>query len=162
MNKESKPLKSNSSLLVVREFLRRDYAIGYLLLGWLLRTTWVIAPSVAKLLHLPQPDTSAARTQLPALAAWMLTGASDGKGLTESECEQVLSQLTADELQRLQEQLNSPDSAITSFGRFMQAQQTLSGAPATVQQVTPGSCNMSSCTGCVVTSMVSLSCQNQQ
>lgn len=106
------------------------------MLGWLLRAAWVITPSVAQLLGLPQPDDTAARAQLPVLAAWMLKGTSSiGRELTEQESKSVLSLLTPKELQTLQEQLTNPSAAVTSLGSFLRAQQTLAGAPASAQQV---------------------------
>lgn len=135
-SKEVYRRRSEASLRLLQEFLRRDYAIGYLMLGWLLRATWVITPSVAQLLGLPQPNDREARAQLPVLAAWMLDGGdSSGRQLTEQESKNVLSLLTTKELQMLQEQLTNPGAAVTSLGSFLRAQQTLAGAPASAQQV---------------------------
>jgi hypothetical protein len=143
--------RSQASLRLLRELLRRDYAIGYLLLGWMLRTTWSVAPAIAMLLGLPQPDARTATAQLPALLTWMLTGSSRssrpssagnaaaGAAAAEAESdedEQMLLQLlSAEELQQLQEQLVGPTAALASLANFMRAQQTLAGAPATAQQV---------------------------
>jgi hypothetical protein len=142
--------RSQASLRLLRELLRRDYAIGYLLLGWMLRATWSVAPAIALLLGLPQPDARTAKAQLPALLTWMLTGsgrssrpsagnAAAGTAAAEAESdedEQMLLQLlSADELQQLQEQLVGPTAALASLANFMRAQQTLAGAPATAQQV---------------------------
>jgi hypothetical protein len=146
--------RSQASLHLLRELLRRDYAIGYLLLGWMLRTTWSVAPAIAMLLGLPQPDARTATAQLPALLTWMLTGSSRSRRpssagnaaagaaaaeLESDEDEQMLLQLlSAEELQQLQEQLVGPTAALASLANFMRAQQTLAGAPATAQQVCIG------------------------
>jgi hypothetical protein len=145
--------RSQASLRLLRELLRRDYAIGYLLLGWMLRTTWSVAPAIALLLGLPQPDARTAKAQLPALLTWMLTGSSRSSRPSSAgnaaagaaaaaaeaesdEDEQMLLQLlSAEELQQLQEQLVGPTAALASLANFMRAQQTLAGAPATAQQV---------------------------
>ncbi|WIA41197.1 hypothetical protein OEZ86_004812 [Tetradesmus obliquus] len=143
---------SQASLRLLRELLRRDYAIGYLLLGWMLQTTWSVAPAIAMLLGLPQPDARTAKAQLPALLTWMLTGSSRSSRPSSAghaaaaaaaaaeaerdEDEQMLLQLlSADELQQLQEQLVGPTAALASLANFMKAHQTLAGAPATAQQV---------------------------
>jgi hypothetical protein len=144
--------RSQASLRLLRELLRRDYAIGYLLLGWMLQTTWSVAPAIAMLLGLPQPDARTAEAQLPALITWMLTGSSRSNRRTiavgntaaaaaaadaeEDEDEKMLLQLlSAGELQQLQEQLVGPAAALASLASFMKAHQALSGAPATAKQV---------------------------
>lgn len=49
------------ALRLLRELLKRDYAVGYLFLSWLLRTSWTLAPAVAVLLGLPNPTDKGER-----------------------------------------------------------------------------------------------------
>jgi hypothetical protein len=49
------------ALRLLRELLKRDYAVGYLFLSWLMRTSWVLMPAVATLLGLPSPTDKGAR-----------------------------------------------------------------------------------------------------
>ncbi|KAF6262038.1 hypothetical protein COO60DRAFT_1636249 [Scenedesmus sp. NREL 46B-D3] len=104
--------RSQASLRLLRELLRRDYAMGYLLLGWVLRTTWQQQAQ-----QLPNATMAAAEAG-------------------QDEDQQVLLQLLgAEGLQQLQQQLVGPTAALASMATFMKAQQTLAGAPATAQQV---------------------------
>lgn len=136
---EERRSRAQASLRLLRELLRHDYAIGYLMLGWLLRTTWAMAPAIALLLGLPQPD-SRSKAQLPALLAWILHGSKSGAAAGADSAEEVAGQellalLSAEELEQLQQQLVGPTAALSSFGTFWKAQQTLAGAPVTAQQV---------------------------
>jgi hypothetical protein len=63
--------KAKATLGLLRELLQKDYAVGYLLLGWIFRCTWALAPAVAVMLGLPQPDKTS-KQQLPGLLAWMI------------------------------------------------------------------------------------------
>lgn len=47
--------EAQQALQLLRELLQRDYAVGYLFLSWLLRTSWALLPAVAALLGLPNP-----------------------------------------------------------------------------------------------------------
>lgn len=44
--------EANTALALLRQLLSKDYAVGYLLLSWLLRTSWALAPALARLLGL--------------------------------------------------------------------------------------------------------------
>jgi hypothetical protein len=117
-----------ASLKLLHELLRHDYAIGYLLLSWLLQSTWTIAPAVADLIGLPRPDAQS-KVHLPALLAWLL-----GSKQVDQQ-QQVLAQLTPQQLQQIQEHLSGPAAALSSFACFVSAQQATAGAPITIQQV---------------------------
>ena len=69
--------KAKATLDTLRQLLQKDYAVGYLMLGWLLRCTWALAPAVAVMLGLPQPG-KASKQQLPGLLAWMIQVGSAG------------------------------------------------------------------------------------
>jgi len=47
--------EAQAALRLLRELLKRDYAVGYLFLSWLLRTSWTLVPAVAALLGMPNP-----------------------------------------------------------------------------------------------------------
>lgn len=71
LTQEQLRARSEAQLRFLRELLRKDYALGYLLLGWLLRCTWTLAPALAGLLGLPRPEPLV-QGQLPALLLWLL------------------------------------------------------------------------------------------
>lgn len=133
----------------MQELLRRDYAVGYIMLGWLLRCTWALTPGIALLLKLPKPAMArSARQQLPALLAWLLFGGGSGKAHNNSsssssqhqQAEQqqaLLQQLSPVALKGLQEQLVGPTAALASIASFSKTYQMLANAPVTAQQVRP-------------------------
>jgi hypothetical protein len=131
----------------MQELLRRDYAVGYIMLGWLLRCTWALTPGIALLLKLPEPAMArSARQQLPALLAWLLFGrggsgnahdnsSSSGQHHQAEQQKALLQQLSPVALKGLQEQLVGPTAALASIASFSKTYQLLANAPVTAQQV---------------------------
>jgi len=136
-------------LRLIQELLRRDYAVGYVMLGWLLRCTWAITPAIGALLKLPQPAMAmATQQQLPALLAWLLQDADQRHKSQQSgnrrhaqeqqqqhQQQQVMEQLLPDKLKDLQKQLVGPTAAVASYASFAKAYQMLASAPVTPHQV---------------------------
>lgn len=119
---------------IMQELLRRDYAVGYIMLSWLLRCTWAVTPAIALLLKLPEPVMArATRQQVPALLAWLLFGGD--KIHSAEQQQQVLQQLSPAAIKGLQEQLVGPTAALASMASFAKTYQMLASAPATAQQV---------------------------
>jgi hypothetical protein len=134
----SSTLQAHARLL--QALLRRDYAVGYVLLSWLLRSTWVITPAIALLLGMPHPAaaTGAARAQLPAALAWLLQDAgSEGESGNERQRRrrQLLEQLVPGKLRQMHAELLGPAAAVASYASFARACQMLDGAPVTALQV---------------------------
>ena len=134
--------RQQRALLLLRELLRRDYAVGYLLLAWLARASWTLLPAAAQLLGLPV-TRDAARRQLPALLLWLASAgdesaaavANEGVELAGQEVEQR-QQLDAAQLaEELADAVAGPPAALAAFADALRAQQALQGAPATMQQV---------------------------
>lgn len=129
----SAPVRPHSSmytLRLVQELLRKDYAVGYLMFGWLLRCTWAVAPAVAAILNLPVPDMRS-KVHLPVMIAWLL----QQNGDSQAKAEAMAWLLGPEEMARIQDVLAGPTAAVASYAAFVRAQQTLSGAPMTVEQV---------------------------
>lgn len=130
-----------SYLRLVHALLRRDYAVGYVMLSWLLRCTWAVTPAIAMMLGLPHPASSARamRHQVPAMLAWLLRDAgSQGNSAEQQQRQQqlLLEQLQmSDSLKQLHEELLGPTAAVTSYANFARACQMLAGAPVTAEQV---------------------------
>lgn len=123
-----------ADFLFMQELLRQDYAVGYIMLGWLLRCTWAITPAIALMLKLPQPAMAMmTRQQLPALLAWLLFGGDQGR--SGDQHQHMAQQLSPEALRELQEQLVGPTAAVASCASFAKAYQMLSNAPVTAQQV---------------------------
>lgn len=120
---------------LLQELLRRDYAVGYIMLSWLLRCTWTITPAIALLLKLPQPAMLfASKQHLPALLAWLLSS-TDRSQSPQQHQEQVAQQLSPEKLKELQEQLLGPTAAVATYAAFDRTCRMLAGAPVTAQQV---------------------------
>jgi hypothetical protein len=122
---------------IMQELLRRDYAVGYIMLGWLLRCTWAVTPAIALLLKLPQPAmVRATRQQLPVLLSWLLFG---GGHAHDHVQQRKVAQLSPEALKDLQEQLVGPTAAVACYASFAKTYQLLANAPVTAQQVSsPG------------------------
>jgi hypothetical protein len=119
---------------IMQELLRKDYAVGYIMLSWLLRCTWALTPAIGLLLKLPQPAMArATRQQLPALLAWLLFGGSHAHDRVQQQ--KVLHQLSPEALKELQEQLVGPTAAVASYASFAKTYQMMANAPVTAQQV---------------------------
>lgn len=130
--------QAQSELRLMQALLRRDYAVGYVMLSWLLRCTWVMTPAIGMLLKLPQPMMArAAKHQLPALLAWLLRDAANQGCATPQALndDKWLEQLSPEKLRQLQDQLLGPTAAVASCAGFAKAYQTLASAPVTAQQV---------------------------
>lgn len=128
-----------TDLRLMRELLKHDYAVGYVMLSWLLRCTWTITPAIALMLKLPQPAmTRAARQQLPALLAWLLHDAGQAGQSQESYAQQqhlLHQQLSAGQLKQMQEQLLGPTAAVASIASFAKTYQMLAQSHVSAQQV---------------------------
>lgn len=132
--RHSSEVQANFRLM--QELLRQDYAVGYIMLGWLLRCTWAITPAIALLLQLPQPAVARiTRQQLPSLLAWLLFGRGSSAANSRAKHQQVAQQLSPEALRELQEQLVGPTAAVASCAGFAKAYQMLTTAPVTAQQV---------------------------
>jgi hypothetical protein len=119
----------------LQELLRRDYAVGYVMLSWLLRCTWTITPAITLLLKLPQPAMLfASKQHLPALLAWLLSS-TDRSQSPQQHQEQAAQQLSPEKLKELQEQLLGPTAAVATYAAFDRTCRMLAGAPVTAQQV---------------------------
>jgi hypothetical protein len=71
------------TLRLLRELLKRDYAVGYLLLSWLLKASWTIIPAVAMLLGIPNPrDKGGPADSARGRRHHALCGANDGTGVS--------------------------------------------------------------------------------
>jgi len=125
------PSTSGSDRLEALAFFHRlaskDFAVGYLLTVWLVRTAWALAPAIAAILGLPAPTAHASgRKHLPAFITFLLGGlAPKGKEWL----------MDPRRLDGLVSALVGPTAALASYAGFRAAEQTLVDTGATRQQV---------------------------
>ncbi len=156
--------EAQAALRLLRELLKRDYAVGYLFLSWLLRTSWTLVPAVASLLGLPNPTDRGERRltmvgcgwlidysdrhpiptiigtvkqQLPALLLWLAAAGVEGgaSGDGMARVGKLAEALSPEQLEELGRNLQEPSPGMAVFAQYLRAQQALEGAPATVEQV---------------------------